>query len=407
VDKPRINSWPLDLALGLLPFTLVAEVLVWVIYLPLGLNGFADFRQLYTGGYIIRTGNAALLYDFDAQTRFQHQLFPDASQMVLLITHPAFEELIFVPLSLLPYKSAFSIFFAINVAALSATLYLLWPRIYRLHERWKWAPILLVASFFPISRALLQGQDSILLLLLLSAVLVLGDREQYLLAGLILGLGLFRFQIILPIALLFLLWRKFRFVAGFLISAASAVLVSVWVVGVHAGIMFLRYMLSLSVNLNSPTSMAKYRDTPLEMLNLRGLLSAVFWDKLPHLWIEGSILIASLLVIAAAWKTKPSLPLAIVAATLVSYHFIAHDASIWLIPIFCALCGPSISEGLLGVAMLLSPFIAAFLFEGIRSHAYLASLPLLGLFLLKVCRRAEISGTNDQSETSYAANNIH
>jgi hypothetical protein len=195
-------------------------------------------------------------------------------------------------------------------------------------------------------------------------------------------------------------------VVGFLISAASAVLVSVWVVGAHAGIMFLRYMLSLSVNLNSPASMAKYRDTPLEMLNLRGLLSAMLWGKAPHLWIEGSILVASLFVIAAAWKMKPCVPLAIVVASLVSYHFIAHDASIWLIPIFCALCGPSIAEGVFGVAMLLSPFIAAFLFEGIHSHAYLASLPLLGLFLLRACR-GEFPGINDQGETSHAASSIH
>jgi hypothetical protein len=406
VDKRSIGFWPLDLALGLLPFTLVAEALVWAIYLPLGLNGFADFRQLYTGGYMIRTGNAALLYDFDAQMRFQDQLFPAASQMVLLITHPAFEEMAFVPLSLLSYRTAFWIFFAINVAALAAALRLLWRRISRVHERWKWAPILIVASFFPVSRALLQGQDSILLLLLLSAVVVLSDHDQDLPAGLILGIGLFRFQIVLPIAVLFLLWRKLWFVVGFLISAASAVLVSVWVVGAHAGIMFLRYMLSLSVNLNSPASMAKYRDTPLEMLNLRGLLSAMLWGKAPHLWIEGSILVASLFVIAAAWKMKPCVPLAIVVASLVSYHFIAHDASIWLIPIFCALCGPSIAEGVFGVAMLLSPFIAAFLFEGIHSHAYLASLPLLGLFLLRVCR-GEFPGINDQGETSHAASSIH
>lgn len=360
------------------------------MFLPLGLHAKADFRQLYTGGYMIRTGHAAELYDFDAQMRFQQQLFPEAfAAGRLLITHPAFEELIFVPLSLLPYRSAFWIFFAINISALALALRLLWPRILPMRERWAWAPIMLVASFFPISRALLQGQDSILVLLILASVMVLLERGELTSAGLVLGLGVFRFEIIVPIALLFLLWRQIRLVMGFLVSAASAVLISIAIVGLRGAAMYVKYMLAISVKLSSESAMAKYSDTPLEMLNLRGLISALLWNRASHTWIEISILVASALVIAMAWRMKPSLSAAVVAASLVSYHFIAHDASIWLIPIFLALSGTSISEGAFAAMMLFSPFAAVFIWEFIHSHAYLGGIPLLGLFIVQFFHRTQ------------------
>jgi Glycosyltransferase family 87 len=391
-DNPlsRAHFWPLELALGLLPFSLLGQALVWAMFLPLGLHAKADFRQLYTGGYMILTGHASELYDFDAQMRFQQMLFPKAfAAGRLLITHPAFEELIFVPLSLLTYRSAFWIFFAINIAALALTLRLLWTRILPMRERWKWAPIMLTASFFPISRALLQGQDSILVLLLLACVMVLIERGKLNGAGLILGLGVFRFEIIMPIALLFLLWRQIRLVTGFLISAATAALVSIAIVGLRGAEMYLKYMLAISLKLSSETAMAKYSDSPLEMLNLRGLISALLWNRASHTWIEISILVASALVIAMGWRMKPSISVAIVAASLVSYHFIAHDASIWLIPIFLALSGTSISEGAFAAMMLFSPFAAVLIWEFIHSHAYLGAIPLLGLFVVQFLHRGK------------------
>ena len=357
VSEARLSRgfWPLDLALGLLPFSLVMQALICVVYLPLGLRGLADFRQLYTGGYMIRTGHGSELYSYDAQMRFQRRLFPVASATsLLLITHPAFEELGFVPLSTLPYRSAFWLFFAANMMALGMATRLLWPRIAHVHEQWKWAPLLLIASFFPVSRAIPQGQDSVFLLLL-SVVLVYLERGNDLRAGLTLGLGLFKFQVVLPIALLFFLWRRFRFVLGFVTTSVIATLVSLWVIGFRGASMYGRYMLAISLKLSSRTAMVKYADTPLEMLNLRGLLSALLWRAVAHWWVQAFIFIASALVTLAAWRLEASLSLALIATSLVSYHFLAHDASIWLIPILLELSGTSVSEGVLAVGMLLGP----------------------------------------------------
>ncbi len=221
VLRTQNSFWPHDLFFGLLIFLLLAQAVIWWIYLPLGLRGGADFRQLYTGGYMLRTGHAQELYDFEAQQRFQTQLVPQASRIRLLITHPAFEELLFLPLSWLPYRTAFWIFFVVNCALVWLCLELLKPKLTVLTERSRWFPLMLVATFFPISRTILQGQDSILLLSLLSAAYEMLDQERYWWAGFLVGCGVFRYQIVVPIALLYLLWKNWEFVRGFLTSAGT------------------------------------------------------------------------------------------------------------------------------------------------------------------------------------------
>jgi len=77
------------------------------------------------------------------------------------------------------------------------------------------------------------GQDSILLLALLAAAFACLNRRRDLGAGLLTGLGLFKFQIIIPMALLFLVWRRWRFCLGFASSSLVAGAVSVGLVGLE------------------------------------------------------------------------------------------------------------------------------------------------------------------------------
>ena len=378
-DERQRKFWPLELALGLLPFSLLMQVVVWAIYLPFGLHAIADFRQMYTGGYMIRTGHATELYDINAQTRFQQQLFPQATRTsFLLINHPAFEELAFVPLSLFPYKSAFLIFIGVNCLALIASLKLLRQNTDPIRKRWRWAPTLLVLSFFPITRALLQGQDSIILLLFLSSATILLQRGRPLSAGIVIGLSVFRFQIALPILILYVLWKQSRLVLGFLISASAAVLLSVWTVGFVGMKDYLDLITSISVRMDNPAAIAHTAITPFEMMNLRGLISVLLWNNAGRQWIQITILLASVIVIFAASRMKPSLPLAIIVASLVSYHFIAHDATIWLIPIWFALRGPFFAQGLLAVAMAISTFSSLLPWNG--NYGFIASIPLVCFF---------------------------
>jgi hypothetical protein len=377
--------WPHDLVLGLLPLLIGFEVLLWTVYLPLEARGIADFRVFYTGGYMLRTGHAAELYDYDTQQRFEETVVP-ARLLFVHLSHPAFEVLLFVPLSLLTYRVAYWVFMAFNGALLILCVGLLRDRFKVLSDRWKWFSALLIPAFFPVSRALQKGQDSIIMLTLLAAALWALDHEKEFVAGLLVGIGIFKFQIVIPVALLFLMWRRWRFSAGFAVSSSVAGLVSLWLVGLGGARDYAHMLVSMSLRLASAADMHRYSTDPREMIDLRGLVTAIFDGKLAHGYVQFLVLVCSVVVLLMAARRRPSLPLAIAAASLVSYHFLVHDASILIIVIAAALCSESVWVGAAAVLLLIAPLCAIVPFYG-----HLVAIPLLGLFLLMLGRVPERS----------------
>lgn len=355
--------WPRELLLGLLPLLIAVQLLVWHAYLPLTETGIADFRSLEACGYMTRTGHLYEMYDFERQKEFELKILPGGVRFFLRMNHPAYEELIFAPLSILPYRAAFLVFLTLNLIVVGMCVRLLQPDLGSLSDRWKPLPALLFVTFFPVTRALAQGQDSVLLLALLTGAFVLTERGRDLPAGILTGLGLFKFQIVLPIAVVYLLWKRWRFVCGFAISSTAATIVSLLMVGIHGFRQYLAMLTSMEL-------------TSHIMLNLRGLVSSQLEGRIPHIWVLVVIVLSSLLVLAITAYGPPSMPLAIVAASLVSYHFIAHDATILMIPIAMTLSTESRWRALAGIAVLIGSLVGL-----LPDYAYLACLPIFALFL--------------------------
>jgi hypothetical protein len=369
--------WPQDLILGLLPFLVAFQLLFAVTYLPQGLRGFSDFRQLYSGAYIVRTGHAVEIYNYDAQQLVEETLVPVGEHYVLPINHLAYEELLLAPLSFLSYRNAYLVFLTFNAILLGICASLLTSTMREFSVSWKWIPPVLILSFCPIARTLLQGQDSIILLTLLAAAWWSLHRKKELLAGLLVGLGLFKFQIVLPIALLFLLWRRWRFSLGFAASSGAAGLVSLWLIGLAGARQYIDMLISMSLRLTSPADVLRYCTNPRAMLNLRGLVTAILDGRVPHGFVQLLVAVCSIAILVIAARQRPSFPLAIATASLVSYHFLSHDASILIIVLGAALCSGSVWMGAASVVLLLAPLTSI-----VPAYGYLAAIPLLGIFLL-------------------------
>jgi hypothetical protein len=393
----RTKFWPHDAVLGLLPLLLGFQILLATVYVPLALRGLADFRQLYTGGYMIRVGHAHQLYDYATQQDYEEKLVPVGAHFLLPINHLAYEELLFVPLSLFSYRTAYWFFMVFNGALLVGSVMLLRTHVGPLSERWAWLPALLIAAFYPISRALMQGQDSIITLMLLIASLSALNRKKEFLAGLLVGLSVYKFQIAVPIAVLFALWRCWRFVIGFSLSSAAAALVSLWLVGISGAKEYVSMLLSMSVRLTSQVDMLRYSTNPKEMINLRGLFSGVLNGTLPHNVVQVLVAVFSIVVLLIAARKPPSLPLAIAAASLVSYHLIVHDASILIIVVAAALCSRSICSGGFAVLLLITPLSAV-----IPVYGYLATVPLLGLFVSMLWGDASLISGSQKAGLEHA-----
>jgi hypothetical protein len=377
------------------PLLIFIQFLAWVAFLPGALRGHADFRQLYAAGYLVRTGHSHQLYDYRLQRQVQDSLVSD-DERALPFIRPAYQALLFVPFSIVPYRTAYLAFLFVNFGLLTLCFVLLRDNLANLRNEWWGLPPVLFLAFYPIALAIMQGQDSILLLACLCAALVCSQRGCEFWAGLFLGLGLFKLQIVVPIALLFLLWRRRKFVAGFATMAATLSAISIATTGWSQTLVFIQSLLSVGASA-SPTDLIKFPLRVTLMANLRGLVAGVLAEQLPAAWIQTvTIIITILLVIWVAMRLARNADrekmflVAIIAGVLVSYYLFIHDLAVLLIPIVLTL-----NRFILGqtsdvdsalakwsaALMLVAPMLV-FLVPG---HFYLLSL-LVFVFLLILVR---------------------
>jgi hypothetical protein len=89
-----------SLALGVPAILLGIQLSGWIGFIPVVTDGHFDFRQLYTAGYMVRSGHASELYVYDAQKAFQDTLI-SREQIALPFNHLAYEALLYAPFSLL------------------------------------------------------------------------------------------------------------------------------------------------------------------------------------------------------------------------------------------------------------------------------------------------------------------
>src|SRR6266516_3757151 len=338
----RRTHYVQDILLGILPIVFCMQFLAWLTFLPKALRGHADFRQLYVAGYMVRTGHRTQLYDYAAQTYFQNTLVSN-DERALPFIRPAYQALMFVPFSLLPYRTAYLGFLLLNVLLLALAFLILQPRLRGLSRVWPGLPPALFLGFYPVALALMQGQDSILLLALLAAALVSLERNRDLTAGALAGVGLFKFQIVVPIVLLFLLWRRWRFVKGFMFSAILVGLLSFITCGWAEMVVFVHSLLSVGAGLPAVPGEINFPLRINIMANLRGLIYGLASLRAPQRWLQvTTLLLSSIVVISvrARGRQQPggdALVLAITAGVVVSYYLFIHDLSILLIPIVLTL----------------------------------------------------------------------
>lgn len=304
---------------------LIIQVAYFSMAYPDAIRGRADFSTLYIAGFMVRTGHAADLFDYDANTQFQERII-GSSHGPVPFNHLAYETALYIPLSLLPYRTAYGIFLIVNLGLLFLSFQVLCRFTTYLKCVWAWLPAAIFICFLPVGVALFQGQDSIVLLALLTCSYLAMQKNQEYRSGFFLGLTLFKFQFCIPIALLLLAWNKRRAVLSFAATAAAAIGASFALTGLNTLLVYSSYLFSVSTRLGSGEQV-KYAIYPLAMPNIFGLVFAIAGN---HTLIT---VLISCLVIAWASRKPPSFPLAVAVAMLVSYHGLIHDATILLIPI--------------------------------------------------------------------------
>src|SRR6185437_14609798 len=214
-------------------------------------------------------------------------------------------------------------------ALLALAVRVMRPHLRVLTDRWRFTPALLFLSFLPVGLTLVMGQLSIALLLICCLAFALLESASPFLAGIIFSLALIKLQIALPVALLFLLWRRWRFTLGFLLGAAFLVALSAAIIGAHNFPSYIHSITHTSA-LAGTTLQSTVGIGPRRMANLYGLF---FTLTTTNRLATALTAVASIAVLAWAVTRRPSFPLALIVAILVSYHLYPCDLALLLLPL--------------------------------------------------------------------------
>jgi hypothetical protein len=330
-QKPRLRS------VLLLALVAMAGMHAWVFFSLRQevRQGYPDFTIFYTAGICVRKGLARHLYDSATQWSLQ-QTFAGGVQRrysPLPYNHPPFEALLFTPLAGLSYPAAYMVWGILNLALLGVFWRLIRRRIPYVNQHSRVLPIVAVLAYFPVSVALIQGQDSILFLVLCTLALLALKKGQEFPAGLCLALCFFRPQLALPLAAVFVLQRRWRVIGGLAAAGGVLLLLSAGLVGWHELLAYPGYVLRL----NEDLKVSGIR--PLEMANIRGIIFSFLDDSRAGTWVTALLSLAGVALAAWKWKVDVRRPdfdlgfgLAVVAAVMASYHLLPHDLSVLLLP---------------------------------------------------------------------------
>ena len=320
----------------------VAGILCLHLFLFISLRerikqGYPDFTVYYTAATILRNGLGHQLYDAHVQYEVQKKSVGVIAtrRSALPYIHPPFEALIFLPLCYLPYPQAFALWDLLNLGALFGVGLLLRKSVSALGQIPPWEIVVGCLAFFPLFICFLQGQDSVLLLLLCGLGFNALKKRADLLAGCWFALGMFKFQFVIPIVLLIGIWKWRRAAIGFVGVSVLLVLISVGVAGWGSLLRYPEFTLQIANAPGLGGVAAEFAP------NLRGL--ALGWPlHLPRTVGSVVALVSSILLfVFAAWRGRSRIPqenlelrfsLAVIVSVLIAWQTNMHDLSLLVLP---------------------------------------------------------------------------
>lgn len=306
-------------------------------------QGYPDFTIFYTAGKIVHLGEADYLYDNREQAAVQDTFVAETRIRMgrLPYNHPPFEALLYAPLARTSYQKAFWIWTVFNLVILTVVPILLRPYISLLQRTSLFVSFLGELAFLPVVVALMEGQDTVLLLFCFTCAFVLVQRRSDFLAGCCLGLGMFRFQIVLPFVVILLLTKKFRVVRGWAVMSIVLALVSFIGVSWRGTLAYPTYLWHVQHSMYAHTAMVSY------MPNLHGLCEVLLSALVPKTFVDGLTVVFSALLIYFVPRaglgedhrlfSPLGFSLSLLASLLVSYHSFIYDLPILLLVMIVSL----------------------------------------------------------------------
>ncbi len=291
-----------------------------------------DFLHLYMLGSLATADRGSDLYDMNAQAALAAQRVPDAAGIRYLPLYPPQVSIFFAPLAHLSYGWALVVWWSCTAAAYGICCYCIWRASPNLRERGGTVALLAVAfpAFFHL---IAWGQTSAIALACFTLMFfLLRDRREFL-AGLALGCLIFKPQLGLAAAVVFVSLGAWKTVLGAALSATAQLSVGVLYYGMEPS----RHWLHTLRNARAVLPLLEPKLYQTHSLR-------TFWSMLvPQAEVAFALyVISAALVLAltiAVWKRGGGAPLALrysvllLASVLVAPHLTVYDLVI-LAPAF-------------------------------------------------------------------------
>jgi hypothetical protein len=290
-----------------------------------------DFLHFYTLGSLAAAHRGADLYDMNAQAALADQRVPDATGLRYLPLYPPQVSILFMPFSSLSYGSALLLWWILSAGIYGMCCYVIWRACPNLQPEGRAVAILAVA-FLAFFHLIAWGQTSALALACFTAMFFLLRQRREFLAGIVLGCLIFKPQLGLASAVLFVTIGAWKTVLGALLSGAAQLSAGV----IYYGVGPLRQWVHMLWNVRALWPELEPR--VYQTHSLRTFWSMLIpWPALSFLlYLVSAALVAGLMI--ACWKREAasfSLRYAtlLFASVLVAPHLTVYDLLI-LAPAF-------------------------------------------------------------------------
>ncbi len=306
-----------------------------------GLVKGTDFLHFYTLGNLALRGRGDLLYDMRAQAELTHEFVARAPDSLYVALYGPQMSLFFAPFARLSYGWALTAWLVLNLLIYAFCCYVVWKTCPRLHA-YRWTVVILAIAFPGLFHLFAWGQTSGLALLCFTLAFLAIENDRPLLAGLAIGSLIFKPQLGLAAAVVFVFTRQWKVVAG-AVMAATLQLAVAWM---HYGSEIMRNYWRALTHVEDVLPLLEPR--LYQTHSLRSFWSLLLpWPRVAFA-LYAICALAVLLFTVRVWKSTSPLSLRysglLLATVLISPHLTVYDLII-LAPAFLLLGDWALSHG--------------------------------------------------------------
>jgi len=292
-----------------------------------------DFLHFYTLGSLALTHRGADLYNMQAQSELAAQRVPAAVGIRYLPLYPPQVSIFFAPFAHFSYPNALALWLTLSALIYALGCYAIWRVCPNLRNE-KVTVFILALGFPAFWHLIAWGQTSALALACFTLAFLAMRAQHNFLAGLALGCLIFKPQLGLAAAIVFLLTLRWKVLAGAILSASTQLIVALLYYGPGPLREWTRTLLDV------PRILPLIEPRLYQTHSLRTFWTLLIpWPKLSFiLYVTTALLVIVLAV--ACWRSRISLPLRfsalLLATALLAPHLTVYDLVI-LAPAFLLL----------------------------------------------------------------------